>query len=163
VSQLQQTIHELRAALNDARASTLRGDSVGVDRILLGRLLVSFCKAAQDVAVGGVPDWLESSKSRDALAVMASILGLSGEEREACGLVTSGRGTGVGGLLSSFFGGGPTTPATKGGGGRSTMDAPSSPSTALADAFVQFLLEETVEEGEEEGGRAGRPTDGDKP
>jgi hypothetical protein len=151
IAQLQSTVHDLKAALRDstamshARQAQSESETI-VDKRLAAALVVAFLSLQRQSGRTG----FGSLKSRDALNVLTSVLGLSPEEKAAVGLKDSvdgqpdGGGGGlmnsavgaVGGFLGSFLSS-PAPSCSRGDG--SDGEVPDS----LGSAFVQFLLEET--------------------
>ena len=82
IATLQARTHELRAALADAQARTLDASSHAVDRRVVGQLLLVFLRVQRE---SGRWAGHASPRSRDALAVLAAMLGLTAAEREAVG------------------------------------------------------------------------------
>jgi hypothetical protein len=162
VSQLQQTVHELRSALADSKARALDGDTANVDRRIVGQLFVAFMSMQRRT---GQFRGFGSSKAKDALLVIASVLSLSAQEREAIGIddIVEGPADGptgavltsavrsVGGFMSSWLG------SSSSSGSAGAAPVPIVPAVAadgstpsLGAAFVQFLLAETAREAEAE-------------
>jgi hypothetical protein len=134
ITQLQQSVHELRAALADSaamqdvrRAAASKDEGV-VDRRLAAAIVVA-CLSLQRGAGRG------TARARDSLTVVSRVLGFTPSEVAAVGLNDGGEG----GLLGGLFGLLSPSPS-KGGGGGGGEEA-----VSLGSAFAQFLLEETAE------------------
>ena len=115
IATLQSRVHELRAALADAHTRALDGDAQSVDRRVVAALVVEFVRLQR---ASGRWGGHASQRSRDALSVLARMLGLGPADREAVGCddevvgpaevggsVASTVASGVAGLLGSLWGG----------------------------------------------------------
>ena len=155
IATLQSRVHELRAALADAQARALDGDSHSVDRRVVAQLFVQFVRLQR---ASGRWGGHASKRSRDALVVLARMLGLSGRDSEAVGCDDEVVGpaelggdvaSSVAGLFGSFWRAGAASaaqakPPSSGEASADTGDSESPGASSLGAAFVHFLLEETA-------------------
>ena len=166
-AQLQQRVHELKAAAAAAAAAAgaAGGGGAGafsgpesVDRRVVRALVLQFLSIQRR---SGHWAGYGSPRARDALLILAGMLGLSPEERSEAGcedeVVSPGEAgaraaLGVAGAISTVVrGGAPRAAHAEGAAalaaaapaGAAAPEPPPSPSKALGLAFAQFLLDET--------------------
>ena len=148
---LAASVHELRAALDDARARTMDAGASLVDRRVVAALLFTFLSESRRA---GAWSGLGGSRARDALHVLASLLGWDEAHRAEAGVddvaaaptAVAGRvgvsiASGALGLLASLIGNADHDAAAKHSG-----DAPATSASAIPPlglAFAQFLMAET--------------------